>query len=170
MSTLLIDDLQNDRRRANEFFAADATQLEKTYAPGKWSVRYILIHLTDSNTVLLDRLRRLQADDKPLLWGFNENHWAEHLHYEKRDLAVAAKLFNATIDAIIELATLTPASRYERHGVHSEIGRKTFAEVLSFVHAHNVHHLEQMNAAVNGSSLNTKMSEPLQHFYSPPSA
>lgn len=170
MSTLLIDDLRADKKRAGEFFNANSAVLARSYAPGKWSARKVLLHLTDANSVLLDRLRRLQADDKPLLWGFNENHWEERLHYERRDLTVSSALFNATIDAIIELATLTPADRYERIGIHSEIGRKTFAEVLSFVHAHNVHHLDQIDAAINGASISTKTTEVLNNYYFPPTA
>jgi hypothetical protein len=116
MSTLLIDDLRNDRDQALEFFAAEPTVLARTYAPGKWSARQILLHLTDANGVLLDRLRRLQADDKPLLWAFNQNHWAEHLKYDKRDLRLATDLFAATINTIAELAALTPGGNCGRWG------------------------------------------------------
>ena len=39
-----------------------------------------------------------------------------------------------------------------RAGVHSEAGRKTFAEVLTFVHWHTRHHLGQVQAAVDGTT------------------
>ena len=151
MSTLLIDDLRADRAEAQRLFAADPIGLARPYAPGKWSGAWVLHHLADAIAVQHDRLRRLQADDKPLLWAFDQDRWANFLGYARRDLRVSAALFAATCDSIIELATLVPSDRYELAGVHSEAGRKTFAEVLTFVHWHTRHHLGQVQAAVDGT-------------------
>ena len=167
MSTLLIDDLKRDRVVALTLFAADAALLARPYAPNKWSGRQVLLHLTDAISVQLDRLRRLQGDDKPLLWAFNQNHWAERLAYDQRDLRIAAALFSATLDAVIELAALIPAELYERQGIHSEIGRKTFAEVLAFIHHHNRHHLNQVQASVDGVTWTSGSTEPLRQYYGP---
>jgi DinB superfamily len=148
MSTLIVDDLKRDRADALRYFAADGSILLRPYAPGKWTARMVLVHLADAVGVQYDRLRRLQADDKPLLWAFDQNRWATFLDYEHRDLVVASALFVANLDAVIELAQLVPADRFERSGIHSEAGRKTFGEVLAFVHWHNRHHLDQVEAAV----------------------
>jgi len=152
MSTLIIDDLQRDRADALRYFAADSNLLQQAYAPGKWTARMVLVHLADAVGVQLDRLRRLQSDEKPLLWAFDPNRWASHLVYEQRDLNIAAALFVANIDAIIEMANFVPADRFERVGIHSEAGRKTFGEVLAFVHWHNRHHLDQIEAALAGKT------------------
>jgi hypothetical protein len=125
--------------------------LARSYAPGKWSMRQLLLHLVDSEGVLLDRLRRLAADDKPLLWAYDENRWVEELAIGGRSLETAAALFAATRNAVIELSTLLPADRHGRAGIHSEAGRKTFAEVLEGVHHHNAHHLEQVRACAAGT-------------------
>lgn len=168
MTALLIDDLKRDRDEALALFAADPTALARPYAPGKWTGRHVLLHLTDADGVLLDRLRRLQADAKPLLWAFDQDAWAQHLHYEQRDLKTAAALFAATIDTIAELATLVPAERFERAGIHSEIGRKTFAEVIAFIHDHHQHHLAQVRAAVQGKVWGGGITEKLGAYYQPP--
>lgn len=167
MSTLLIDDLKRDRVVALKLFAADAALLARPYAPNKWSGRHVLVHLADALSVQLDRLRRLQGDEKPLLWAFNQNHWAERLAYDQRDLRIAAALFSATLDAVIELAALIPAELYERSGIHSESGRKTFAEVLAFIHYHNRHHLNQVQASVDGVTWTSGSTELLSHYYGP---
>lgn len=154
MSTLL-DDLKRSRDETLALFRSDPAALARSYAPaasGKWNLRTILVHLADAETVLLDRLRRLQADDKPLLWAYDENRWVAHLDYAHRDLAVAAALFAATRAAVIELATLIPQDRNQRAGVHSEAGAKTFAQVLALVPWHNLHHLEQARACVAGAT------------------
>jgi uncharacterized damage-inducible protein DinB len=118
--------------------------------------------------VQLDRLRRLQADAKPLLWAFDQDAWNTHLAYDRRDLAVAGALFLATLDAIIELATLVPAARFDRAGIHSEIGRKTFAEVLGFVHDHNTHHFAQVRASITGTTWTANTADALRTYYVPP--
>lgn len=55
----LIADLEATRDETLRYFSLGEDQLAKTYGPGKWSVRYILHHLCDSETVLYDRIRRV---------------------------------------------------------------------------------------------------------------
>ncbi len=133
-------------------FAATPEQLARSYAPGKWTLRQLLLHLVDTEGVLLDRLHRLAADDKPLLWPFDENRWMAELGGGARSLATAATLFTATRAAVLELASLVPPERWTRAGVHAEAGRTTFGEVLQKVHRHNAHHLEQVRACIAGTA------------------
>ena len=59
----LIRDLESTRDETVRYFGLNDDDLARTYAPGKWSVRYILQHLTDSETVLYDRIRRVLEKD-----------------------------------------------------------------------------------------------------------
>ncbi len=168
MNPALLADLRRDRSDSETLFSADPSALGRAYAPGKWSGRQVLLHLTDASGVLLDRLRRLQADTKPLLWAFDQDAWAERLASPQRDLRLAGALFAATLDTIVELAGQVPADRWERAGIHSEIGRKTFAEVLAFVHDHTQHHFAQVRAAVAGTTWTAGASPALRTYYVPP--
>jgi hypothetical protein len=128
-----------------------AAELARSYAPGKWSMRQLLLHLVDHEGVALDRLRRLAADDKPLLWAYDQDRWVAELATGGRSLETAAALFAATRNAVIELSALLPADRHSRAGIHSEAGARTFAEVLEGLHRHNGHHLEQVRACAAGT-------------------
>ncbi|MBA2482462.1 MAG: DinB family protein [Planctomycetes bacterium] len=137
------------RRSTDEvmaFSAGDAATLARTYAPGKWSMRLILVHLCDAETVFFDRLRRVAADDKPLLWAYDENRWAEKLAYDRRSVTVTRDLFRATRLASIDLIDALPSEALARSGVHSEAGVKSFAQIARTIVTHTEHHLEQLRA------------------------
>ncbi|MBA3709437.1 MAG: DinB family protein [Planctomycetes bacterium] len=144
--------LERTRHQTLPFFAAAPDSLARSYASGKWSMRGFLLHLVDCESVYLDRLRRLIADTHPLLWNFDENRWAERLDHPDRSLAVAATLFTATRDAVIELVRLAPAETWARVGVHSEAGRRSIGQIVANIHQHNDHHLSQLRAIAAGES------------------
>jgi len=52
-------------------------------APGKWSAREIVHHLADSEMTSAIRLRRLLAEDKPVINGYDEAECARRLHYDR---------------------------------------------------------------------------------------
>ncbi len=155
MSDISFIDLEALRRTRDAtlpFFTSDAATLARSYAPGKWTMRQMLLHLVDTETVLFERMRRVLADENPLLMGFDENRWVEHLHYDQRSLATAEALYRVTRDSTIELALATTPAERAREGVHNEQGKRSFAHFAAMVHGHNAHHLEQVRAIAAGAS------------------
>ncbi|HYE04003.1 MAG TPA: DinB family protein [Planctomycetota bacterium] len=134
------------------FFAGDAATQARTYAPGKWTVRQLLLHLADSQTAMLDRLFRLAGEDAPILMNFDENRWAERLAYDRRDLAVAGGLYRAGAATIADLCRTLPPTADARQGMHSLGGLRSFAQQLAYCAEHSAHHLEQIAAAAAGRS------------------
>jgi hypothetical protein len=49
--------------------------LQLTYGFGKWSIREILHHLTDSELIYHDRIKRIIAEPQPVAWGTNPDTW-----------------------------------------------------------------------------------------------
>jgi len=132
------------------FFAVSAEVAARTYAPGKWTLRQVLIHIADSETVNFDRLRRLAAEDKPWLLAFDQDLWKQRLEYDRRDLALTGVLFNATRAAAIDLVKVLTEAVDARQGVHNEAGIRTFGEQIAICWRHAAHHLEQVRAAAGG--------------------
>src|SRR3954451_11533937 len=63
--------------------------------PGAWSVLEVVVHLTDSDAISIDRMKRiLTADDPPLLYA-DETAYVERLHPHEQDLEDALLLFEA---------------------------------------------------------------------------
>jgi hypothetical protein len=66
----LIADLESTRDETLRYFSLGDEDLARTYAPGKWPVRYILQHLTDSETVFYDRIRRVISEPRQVIWWY----------------------------------------------------------------------------------------------------
>ena len=129
-----------------QYFDQPDAVLNRSYGPGKWTMREILIHLSDAETVLLDRLRRLAAEKVPTLAAFDENLWTKELFYSSRDLQLAKQQFEVARRNVIELARKLDDAVDARKGTHSEAGPKTFGQVMAGTCGHTAHHLEQLKA------------------------
>lgn len=144
----IIDKLESTRARTLEHFDLPDDLLARTYGPGKWSVRFILHHLADAETVLFDRIRRVISERRQVLWAFDQDAWAAGLDYVHVPLDVSRRIYDAVRAGIIYYATL----HYDRHGhlefVHSETGVRTLKDEFDKVAWHNEQHLAQIDTAV----------------------
>lgn len=147
----IVNDLQATRERTLAYFDLPEEHLDKTYAPGKWTVRQLLHHLTDAETVLYERIRRGIANPGQVVWGFNQDLWAEKLDYHNFPLTINKQVYIAVRNSMIYLAE----KYYESHGgnqyVHSETGLRTVQDEFDKVVWHNERHLEQIEAALRGN-------------------
>lgn len=144
----IITKLESSRDRTLQYFALGDDELERCYAPGKWSVRFILHHLADGETVLNDRIRRTISEPRQVLWAFDQDAWATGLGYSQMPLDLSRQIYEATRAGILHLAR----QHYERSGnlefVHSETGVRTLRDEFDKVAAHNEHHLNQIELAL----------------------
>jgi hypothetical protein len=144
----LIRDLESTRDATLGYYRLGDAELARTYAPGKWSVRYILHHLADSETVLYDRIRRILSEPRQVLWYVDGDAWAKGLDYAQVPLDVSRRVYESVRAAVIYFAERD----YEKHGtrefVHSVTGVRTLKDEFDKVAAHNAHHLEQIKTAL----------------------
>jgi hypothetical protein len=144
----IITQLESTRDRTLQYFDLAEAELTKTYAPGKWSIRFILHHLADAETVLNDRIRRTISEPKQVLLVFDQDAWAKRLDYSLMPLNLSRQIYEATRAGIIYLAR----EHYERSGhlefIHSETGVRTLKDEFDKVSTHNEEHLKQIEAAL----------------------
>ncbi len=147
----LIQQLEQTRDETLRYFSLDHGDLARTYASGKWSVRFILHHLADSETVLFDRIRRILSEPRQVLWVFDQDAWAKGLDYSQGPLHISRRVYESVRNAVIYHAGL----RYEQDGhlefVHSVTGVRTLKDEFDKVASHNEHHLNQIRLALQGS-------------------
>src|SRR5688500_4510002 len=77
----IIERLEATKAATLRYYDLDDVHLVKSYGSGNWTVRYILHHLADAETVLYDRVRRVISEPKQVLWAFDESAWAKGLDY-----------------------------------------------------------------------------------------
>ncbi len=61
-------------------------KLNFRYAPGKWTIKDLLVHLSDCERVIIYRAMRMGRGDTTNLPGFDENIFVENAHAANRDL------------------------------------------------------------------------------------
>lgn len=145
----IVADLQRTKGETLALYGLGDAELAKTYALNKWPVRHLLHHLADAESVLYDRIRRGISKPGQVVWGFDQDAWADALHYDQKPLALSKSVFTACRENIIYLAEQFYTSHGSNQYVHSETGLRTVQDEIDKVVWHNEHHLEQIRKALN---------------------
>lgn len=157
MSIPLVRELERTRDETLRCFDLGETDLARTYAPGKWPVRYILLHLADSETVLFDRIRRILSEPRQVLWVYDQEAWAKGLDYSRVPLDMSRRIYESVRNAIIYYAGEYYESKGQLEFVHSVTGVRTLKDEFDKVARHNEHHLAQIREAL-GTRRSTRSS------------
>ena len=107
--------------------------------PGKWSACEIVQHLADSEAISAIRLRRLLAEELPVVVGYDQEVYAVILRYNLRDMQPALDQFRAVRATTTQLLGAMSDEDWKRPGWHTEHGlytAETWLDIYS-VHAHN---------------------------------
>lgn len=139
---------------------ADATDadLDRVPASGDWTARQIVHHLADSESMAYIRLRRLIAEDDPLIAGYDEPEWARRLHYD-RPIEASLAVLRAVRAATHELLLRLTPDEWSRAGTHSESGPYDVERWLAIYAAHGHDHADQIRRARRGAG-STRPASP----------
>jgi hypothetical protein len=112
--------------------------------PGKWSAREIVHHLADSESNSAIRLRKLLAEEYPVVQSYDQDLYAVLLRYNTRDHAPALALFRNVRETSAQLLRVMGDEDWKRAGWHPEHGLYTATLWLQIYadHAHN--HAQQI--------------------------
>jgi hypothetical protein len=136
------------KRQTEIYFDLSENDLQKTYSIGKWNVRKILIHLADAESVLHERIKRIIAEPKQVIWAFDQDLWCKNLDYENFPLEISKSLFLANRQSIIFLADKFYQEMGDKEFVHSQTGLRTLKDEFEKVANHNQGHLNQIEIAL----------------------
>ena len=80
---------------ASALECATDLELDRRPAPDKWTSREIVHHLADSEMTSAIRLRRLLAEDIPVIVGYDQEELARRLDYHQHPLDTALQTVEA---------------------------------------------------------------------------
>jgi uncharacterized damage-inducible protein DinB len=129
---------------AQQISGVDAALLSQPERPGKWSVRHVLAHLADSDVVWGWRLRLIIAEDKPAITGYDQDLWADNLHYGDVDPARSLEVYRVLRRWNLRLVENAAPDVLARYGVHSERGQESVAHLIRMYAGHDVLHQRQI--------------------------
>jgi DinB family protein len=125
--------------------ATDA-ELDARPGPDKWTAREIVHHLADSEMTSAIRLRRLIAEDKPVIVGYDQEEFTRRLHYD-RAIAASMRAFAAARETTGELLDRLSEAEWAREGTHSESGHYSVLIWLEIYAKHAHGHADQIRRA-----------------------
>jgi len=96
--------LKNNLTEVTTFFRAIPADMETyAYAPGKWDIKQVLNHVTDTERIFTYRALRFARRDPQQPLPFEENHYADNADVSRRTLADLIEEFEAVRKASIFL-------------------------------------------------------------------
>lgn len=119
---------------------------EKSYAPGKWTGRFILAHLADCEVAFGFRFRQVAAAPGATLQPFDQDAWARH--YAKLETKWALGAFITARLWNVEFLKALPEETFENTAFHPERGEQTLQSIVETAAGHDVNHLEQLEMLV----------------------
>lgn len=137
----LADSIQQIRTLMEPWSSQD---FERTYAPGKWSARQILVHLAQTELALSTRARFALSQKGYVAQPFSQDDW----------ISIEASTDARTaLDAYVSLRGLNLAlwrhltrEQLDRPFSHPEYGDLTVGWIMAQMAGHDIHHLKQLQA------------------------
>jgi hypothetical protein len=121
-------------------------ELDARPGPERWSAREVVHHLADSETTSGIRLRRLLAEDRPQVEGYDEAEFARRLYYD-RPIESSLEVLGAVRRGSAEILDRLTEAEWSREGTHSESGRYSVQTWLQIYAAHAHDHAAQIREA-----------------------
>lgn len=134
------------RAVAEALHNATEEQLGAKPGPGKWSAREIVHHLADSEMTAAIRLRRLLAEDRPTIHGYDQDEFARRLHYD-RPHETSLEAFRYARECTAQILERLTEADWLREGTHSEAGSYGVEKWLEIYSQHAHRHARQIVVA-----------------------
>lgn len=118
----------------------DPARTTSGYAPGKWSIRDVVLHMADTERVMAYRALRIARADVTPLASFDENAWTPMAGANARSMDSLLAELEATRRATVAMLEGLPPEAWARVGTAS--GKSVSVRALAWIIAgHERHHV-----------------------------
>jgi len=131
---------ENFRVTKNFILSLPEERLLYRYAPGKWTIKEILVHIIDDERIYSYRALRFARNDNTKLPGFDQDDFAFHSNANERELKNIFEEYEAVRKSTITLF----------NGLHDEAlisegtadGKRATVRALAYhIAGHELHHI-----------------------------
>lgn len=112
-------------------------------ASDEWTPRMIAHHLADSEMTSAIRLRRLIAEDGPVITGYDEKQFADRLTSD-RPIEPSLEAMRWARESTTQILERLSEEDWNRAGMHSESGPYSVEDWLTIYANHGHDHAEQV--------------------------
>jgi hypothetical protein len=117
---------------------------EKSYAPGKWSARQILVHLAQTELALGTRARFALTQPGYQAQAFSQDDWMPIDGATDARTALAA--YTSLRGMNLGMWKRLSQAQLDRGFSHPEYGDLTVGWIMAQMAGHDIHHLKQLQA------------------------
>ena len=110
--------------------------------PGKWSILELVLHLTDSDAISIDRMKRMLTEGNPPLLYADESAYVEGLCSHEQSLDDALTLFEVGRRQFGRVLRRLPDEAFARGGTHNRRGPVTVGGMVKDYIEHVDYHLK----------------------------
>src|SRR5258707_8154130 len=97
-------------------------QLTARPVSGKWSTLEVICHLADFEPIYADRMKRVIAEDSPLLLSGDPDAFQARLAYDSRDAHEELTLIETVRSQMARILATLPEAEFARTGKHTTDG------------------------------------------------
>jgi hypothetical protein len=120
---------------------------------GEWTAREVVHHLADSEMTSAIRLRRLIAEDQPVIVGYDGDEFARRLHYADRPIGPSLDAVAAARSTTADILDRLTEAEWQRTGTHTESGAYGVGQWLEIYASHAHDHAAQIRRARDEAAL-----------------
>jgi DinB family protein len=120
------------------------SEWERSYDPGKWTARQVIVHLAQTEIALTTRVRFAASQDGYVAQPFSQDDWLPL--DDHADARTALGAYTALRKLNLLMFQNMTAQQRTRPFTHPEYGALTPEWVAAQLAGHDIHHLKQLQA------------------------
>lgn len=140
---LILDHLSDQVARTRTLISSiRPTRLLHRYAPDKWSIKDILVHIVDDERIFAYRALRFARNEQHNLIGFDQEEYVRYAEADKRTVGGILEEYQSVRQATISLFANLPEESLTRQGHGTGTANDATVRALAYhIAGHELHHL-----------------------------
>jgi len=136
----VVDALVANWNSLHHFFSSIPSALENfAYQPGKWTIKEVALHLSDTERVMAYRALRFARKDPQQLLPFDENHYVANAAVQQRSLEDILHEFRTVREATLSLfKSFSNETLLLKGG--TKMGETSVLAIGYMITGHTIHH------------------------------